>query len=182
MFFVSFSNWVYELLPSFWDILLGFIDWFYGLPLSVWAILLLGCMITPGMMFVVAGIGESRRLLVWRGQSRMFFPGDIGLAFVLAGIMLLTQELKLRASVLSVAAAGFAGIVVPFVMMFIADGPRYPKRSRRSPTKLYHDIVCYGGYLFILLASGLNVVWTTFQRMHWSSIALPKQNQHFHKK
>lgn len=53
------------------------------------------CMaITPGMMFVLGLVGESR-LLPWTANKQFlsFIPGDVFLGFAVAGMLVLAQRL-----------------------------------------------------------------------------------------
>jgi hypothetical protein len=124
------------------------LNWFYSLHPAL--ILTVGLVISPGLMFVIGWIFESRTIAVFRdGQSRQFLPGDIGLAFVLAGVAYGQRLLPENPGAYYahpaypfVVFALTAAIVV--VMRCVVDAPYYAPRARHSPTKWYHDVGCYG--------------------------------------
>ena len=128
---------------------INFLDWFYGLSWPI--ILAVGWVLTPLGLFAVALIGESRFLHLGKGCSRMFFPCDFGLGIMLTGVALLTQKGDLRVNVAGALSAFVIGAAIFLINRLKCDAPRYPKRSRNSPTKIYHDLVGYWAFASLLI-------------------------------
>lgn len=138
----------------------GLLDGLYNLPPII--VLLVGWALTPGGMFLAALIGESRILYLGRGQSRMFFPGDLGLGIVLMAVARSPQS-TLR--------PGIAIVLAMLVLLTCRhfDGRRYRTRSNRSPTKIYHDLVGYLLMTFLISAKGLPYLWNAISTWSWDT-------------
>ncbi|MBQ9017346.1 hypothetical protein IJ103_03880 [Candidatus Saccharibacteria bacterium] len=121
----------------------GFLSWFFSLnPITI---MLIGWALLPFGLFLTALVGESRILQIGIGQSKMFFPGDFSIGIILAGLGSLyqtTEQIWSRSTVWSLVSVGIP-LFVFLLQRLVTDAPRYARRSRYSPTKLYHDIVGY---------------------------------------
>lgn len=126
--------------------------------LIIWAIY-------PGTMFLAAWIGESRRLPLGKGQSKMFFPGDLLLG---VGIVLLTKIDAVVLMTWSERTQSAFGMVVSFATFLFAVRERvlerdaYDPRSIKSPTKFVHDLMGFFLAPWILLMQGLPALWNLF--------------------
>ena len=132
-------------------------DWMAGHGLLATIIIVMA--VTPGMMFVIGIIGESRWLPISpKRQFLSFFPGDILLGATVAGLLV-------NASHLPVARVWYNSvqwhIVVLIGALVVASGMTYGeyRESVRgqgyarcalfSPTKLYHNFGLYGGLGYV---------------------------------
>ena len=116
--------------------------------------LFISLVISPGAMIVIARVLENRRLpLLFNAKA--FLPGDIFLGLALFFSCRLVPTLPETGWwqsdwwIISVTTAMF---VFTLAMMFIIDGPHYSWQARLSPTKLWHDLVCYGFWGTALVA------------------------------
>jgi hypothetical protein len=138
------------------------------------------CMaITPGTMFVLGLVGESR-LLPWTADKQFlsFFPGDIFLGMAVAGMLVLAQRLPSGSYWYSSRTWHLLVLIGALVVAFLItrgeynDPNGYGHRAVLSPTKLYHNGVLYGlyGYVIVVvlaaLVGGLLVNWS------WESFGL----------
>lgn len=113
-----------------------------------WAVIAM----VPYGMFAVAWVFESRvpgrDVPVWRGQSKAFVPGDLGLALAAAVGVVLASVQGLPAWALSwqwllvSAAVVIVTLVIGRRVLYNADD--YTISQWRSPSKRYHDIVMFG--------------------------------------
>ncbi|MCL2002353.1 hypothetical protein FWG76_03025, partial [Candidatus Saccharibacteria bacterium] len=136
-----------------------------------WVVLGFGWLVTPGMMFILGWVLESRTIPIGKGQSRGFFPGDFGLAVVLtASVKSFATISELPPFFLTPAytALVVCGGWVIGVAFTLHDRRRYTRRAYLSPTKLYHDfgIICFYGPLIAIIALpallfGRSSVWST---------------------
>ena len=122
-------------------------------------ILVLAWAILPLGIFAVSRVFESRHFPLWRGQSKMFFPGDLMPGILLSEVATLTQKkasadwhwyksgLWLVVTIIIIASL--------FVFLRHIDTPRYEARAAISPTKLYHDICGYIIFAWLLLVRGV---------------------------
>ena len=121
-------------------------------PMLLWLFLVF---LMYGGMFLIALIGESRILSFWKYQSRVFFPGDLLLCF--ASMMafhdwyFLEKEVSYATKNSSII-IGIACSLYLFIFGRKNDASNYSKRARYSPTKLYHDILGYLIFGFIVFA------------------------------
>lgn len=108
---------------------------------------------------IVGYIGESR-WVSWHEdkQFKSFFPGDIFLGLMTAGLLAMALNLTDRESwynstgwhvVVLASALGVAGLLTYNEWK---EG-QYPTRAIFSPTKLYHNFVLYGGYGYVIVTT-----------------------------
>jgi hypothetical protein len=136
-------------------------------------------LISPGAMFVLAKIGESRPLPTsYEQQFRSFFPGDLFLAMsatilVAMAVLLPAQARWYNARLWHVIVLVCAVAVAILITVGEYNDPNgYGHRAVLSPTKLYHNILLYGAYGYVIvvtlvaLIAGLVIDW------QWSRAAL----------
>ena len=137
------------LLPGF-DLLAG-----HGLFTTIIIVMA----VTPGMMFVIGVIGESRWLPISpKRQFLSFFPGDILLGATVAGLLMNASRLPATRvwynSMPWHIVVLFGALVVASCMTYgeyreSVRGQGYARRALFSPTKLYHNFGLYGGLGYI---------------------------------
>lgn len=114
-------------------------------------VLMIGWLITPGMMFVLGWILESRTLPIIE-NSRAFLPGDFFLGLILASSAVILRNSRIRRDsfVLSkrwlIFASVLTAVAVFLVGKLVLDRGNYTIGQILSPTKLWHDIIVYMGY------------------------------------
>lgn len=118
-----------------------------------------------GGMFLIALIGESRILHLWKFQSKAFFPGDLLLCFALVIAFRNWHFLENRAAYTTPVWPTILVSIVGSLSFFLTerngDASNYPKRARYSPTKLYHDVLGYlvADFIFLVrLVPGLFII------------------------
>lgn len=123
--------------------------------------------ITPGLMFVIAPILESR-WLPWtpRTQFLSFLPGDLFMGLMLALLLWFAQRLPGGNHCYNSTWFHLLLIVVTFTVAIVLtkaeydDPDGYGHRAVLSPTKLYHNIVLYGAYGYVIVATLVAVlIW-----------------------
>jgi hypothetical protein len=129
----------------------------------VWT--LLACwLITPVGHCVVGLVLESRWVPLGSDlQFVSFFPGDIFLGLMAAGLLTLAGELRQEARFYNSPWFHAAILIVTMsVAAYLTWGEWqsgfYPDRAIISPTKLYHNIVLYGGYGYVIITALTAVV------------------------
>lgn len=133
-------------------------DWMAGHGLLATIIIVMA--VTPGMMFVIGIIGESRWLPISpKRQFLSFFPGDIFLGMAVAGLLVNAGHLPdarawynstpWHVVVLVGALAVAGGMTYGEYRASSVQGQGYAKRALLSPTKLYHNVVLYGGLGYV---------------------------------
>jgi hypothetical protein len=146
----------------------GFYTWLQKLP--AWKLLLLGVLITPGMMFIIGWVFESRTLAISIGQSKMFMPGDFFLALILLaavkGIKNLPKHGWWQRSWWPILVIVTTTTMVILMRVWL-DAPNYAPRAAMSPTKIYHDVMCYGIYAPIIAVVGLPVLFSARGKRAW---------------
>lgn len=118
---------------------------------SFWWTFVLVCA-APYTMILVAILFESRfpgaganRLPLWRGQSKAYLPGALGLAFMVTTCLYLRSKIEFNVTLsvlLGLASIGL-GVVVFYVMRKLMNSQESRKRSWRSPSKVWHDFVAF---------------------------------------
>lgn len=137
------------LLPGF--------GWLAGHSLLV--TVMLCWLLTPAGMMVVGAIGESRIVpLSSDRQFRSFFPGDLFLGLMAAGLLLTAQSLPAQARWYNatwwhVLVLCIAGLVALGMTWLEWKSGVYPTRAIFSPTKLYHNVLLYAGYGYVILTT-----------------------------
>ena len=133
--------------------------------IQLWRTLCFALFITPVMMFVLGLLFESRVVAIGAGQSKAFIPGDGGLAIALAmaangvrdGLSVFSRKLASRSW--WPWATAIVSIAIALTMRFVIDAPNYPNvRSTMSPTKIWHDSMCYGVLLWMILSTAIPVL------------------------
>lgn len=119
-----------------------------------WQLLLLwiGISVIPYGMFLVAWVFESRApgrdVPIWRGQSKAFVPGDLGLSLAAAsGITVAIHEgfPPWAVSWWWWLMSGCAVVVALYLGRRVLYVPSdYTREAWNSPTKRYHDVVMFG--------------------------------------
>lgn len=138
----------------------------------------------PGLFFLVGWVGESRVIPLGRGQSRMFFPGDLMLGVCLVDLIGMNANCPViwewpKAWWWPLICAAFA-LLVLYLVRTRFDAVYYPLRAANSPTKWTHDLVGWCFFPFILaylgvpqlLALLLNPLSIVFTGAYWVIIAL----------
>lgn len=132
---------------------------------ELWVTLLICWFITPGMIFILGWIGESRMIPVSPNyQFISFIPGDFFLGAMAASILVLAQDLPsasnwynspwLHGAVVIAAVS----VAVLLTRGEYQDPNGYGRRGVLSPTKLYHNLVLYGGYGYVIITTLVAVV------------------------
>ena len=135
--------------------------------------------ITPGMMFLLGGIGESRVLPIAADKQFLsFFPGDIFLGGAVAGMLVLAQKLpegnfwyneRAFHALVLVATSGVAFMITRGEHH---DPNGYRHRAVLSPTKLYHNGMLYGLYGYVIVVLVFALVGGLLVRWNWESFGL----------
>jgi hypothetical protein len=127
--------------------------------------------ITPGAMFVIGWVFESRTLPFGDVQSKAFLPGDLCLGVVLG--------MAVRGQRYLPEHGWWQGTWWPILVVVVAvafvvsrrlwwDAPNYakiPGATASSPTKWYHDIMVQGVHLTIIVVITVPVLFC----MAWTS-------------
>ena len=119
--------------------------------------------ITPGMMIVIALVFESRLLpLKPSKQFLSFFPGDLFLGIMATGLISSAQSMpsNRKIGLIVVNSIAFQLAILTLVVIvaylyhfFEARSGLYTTRAANSPTKLYHELVIYVGYGYLIAAT-----------------------------
>lgn len=115
--------------------------------------------LTPGMMFVLGIIGESRLIPIAPDRQFVsFFPGDLFLGVTATGLLTLAPQLPAEhhwynATWWSVLVLIGAVVVAVVMTWFEWSSGAYPTRAIFSPTKLYHNGVLYIGYGYVIVTT-----------------------------
>lgn len=139
--------------------ILSFLANYYGEGiLSRFVLVLVSWLVWPGLMFAVGLVFESRVVPIGKGQSKMFFPGDLAIGIILVGIISMYDK---TGTYIPMVDSPYWWIVVVVVMAVVAirarkgDAISYPPRAARSPTKITHDVMGY--FLSPVLMIGLGI-------------------------
>lgn len=128
-------------------------------------------LVTPVGMIAVGLICESRMVpLRPSRQFLSFFPGDIFLGVAAAGLLVMARQLpaELRwynATAWHVIVLVFTALVAVVMTYGEWKSGVYPTRAIFSPTKLYHNILLYVGYGYVIVTTLVAVV----AGLSWSS-------------
>lgn len=123
--------------------------------------------ITPVMLYLVKWVFESkvpfRHYHPWYDAFRGFMPGDLFLGVVFALSVQLTAGLDsdqhwYNSGVWHVVVLIGAVIGGLLARKFLDGPPVYNRRQMRSPSKLYHDIVLYMGFGYLLFTVGMSAL------------------------
>lgn len=134
--------------------------------------------ITPGMMFVIGVIGESRILPVTPDKQFVsFVPGDLFLSMAAALLLWRASSLPAESrwynSTTWHVIVLMAAIVVAIVMTWMEwKSGVYSTRAIFSPTKLYHNGILYGGYGYVIVTTLVALIFGAGDRW-WLSALLP---------
>lgn len=131
-----------------------------GFNLSFWQLFIGYLLLTPVAMYIIAPVLESRLLpLSLRRQFASFLIGDVLLAFSAAALSVFNR----KASFVAIPLVVIIGLLMMSVAVAIkitygewqaskrGDKLAYAPRAVLSPTKLYHNLLLYGGYGWIML-------------------------------
>lgn len=141
-----------------------------------WATLAICWALTPVAMIVIALLGESRLLpLSPRYQFLAFFPGDLFLGGMVAGLLVVAGQLPAESHwynawwwhVLVLIGAVVVAVVITLGEYNDPDG--YGKRAVLSPTKLYHNILLYGGYGYVIVVTLIAVCAWLWGNWSWAN-------------
>lgn len=116
--------------------------------------------ITPGGMFLIGLIFEGRIIPINpKKQFLSFMPGDLFLSAFCALLLWMPIKVEIprtwygsRRWQLIVLLICMSGAVI---VHFIFESRVYQPRSLNSPTKLYHDLVLYGLFNYVMWGAGL---------------------------
>lgn len=127
--------------------------------------------LTPGLFILIGLIGESRLVpLGWNYQFTSFFPGDIFLGGMVAGLLVLAKKLPAEGHLYNETWFHVDVLVVTVAVAVVItigeynDPNGYGHRAVLSPTKLYHNIVLYGGYGYVIVTTLIAVVFAAETR------------------
>lgn len=120
---------------------------------------------TPGVMYALAVVLEGRfPSLSLRDQFLSFWPGDLFLGAMAAGLLTLAQRLPDEARWYnSLSWHGLVLCATAVAAIFLTYGEwksgAYPTRAIFSPTKLYHNGVLYGLYGYVIVVTLVAVIF-----------------------
>lgn len=121
-------------------------------------------LLTP-IGFILIGIVGEGRLVPLRPSKQFlsFFPGDLFLGMFAAMIAWLARDVSTGERFYNsaifhvlVLAATFS-VAIALTVMEYTDGA-YPLRAILSPTKLYHNLLLYGGYSYVVVTTTIAVL------------------------
>lgn len=121
--------------------------------------ILLCWLLTPIGHCIVGLVLESRLVpLSPRYQFLSFFPGDLFLGGMAAGLLVLAQHLPsesrwYNATWWHVLVLAVCCVVAGALTWMEYKSGVYPARAMYSPTKLYHNFLLYGGYGYIIVVT-----------------------------
>lgn len=134
------------------------------------ATLLICWLLTPGLMFLIGLVGESR-VLPWKPTQQFlsFFPGDFFLGDMTAGLLVLARRLPAEKQWYN---SGWFHLSVLLITLAVAivmtwselTSGACPRRAIFSPTKLYHNILLYGGYGYVIVSTLLALLFSAETR------------------
>lgn len=140
------------------------VDWLAGLHIGL--VLVIALMISPGNMFLLGWVGESRTIPVWDNQWRSLIVGDPCLAVSFTAAIWLTRSLPEKGWWYSSfwQTAVLLAVFGAFIWWrYFWDGKNYLPAELWSPTKIYHDVVLIIGYgymmVFVLTPALLATGW-----------------------
>lgn len=131
-----------------------------------WLTMVICLLITPVGHYLVGAIFETRLVpLSPTKQFLSFFPGDIFLGMMTAGLLVLAHRLPAESRWYNATwwhvVVLVSAIVVACALTWMEyKGGGYPPRAMWSPTKLYHNFILYGGYGYIIVTTLVAVVIT----------------------
>lgn len=152
---------------------------------NFWITLVLCLLFTPIGHCLVGLVFESRFVpLSPTKQFLSFFPGDVFLGMMTAGLLALAHQLPAEqrwynATLWHVPVWNtlvFTGAILVAVLLTrqeYRDAGKpggYTRRAMRSPTKIYHNYLLYGGYGYIIVTTLVAVV--AAGRSWWLALAL----------
>jgi hypothetical protein len=159
---------------------IGFLPGFGWVAGHNWLETLLVCwLITPGMMYLIGLIGESR-LLPWTPSTQFlsFVPGDLFLGAMLTALLMTAKRLPEEERFYNAAwwhillLVMAVGVAIVITVGEYKDPNGYGHRAVLSPTKLYHNLVLYGGYGYIILATLIAIAVWLLSNWSWSATGL----------
>lgn len=108
------------------------------------------------MMYLIGYVLESRvpgkDMPIWKNQSKAFFPGDAGLALLVAtGACFIPQGFTQTniAKLLLIIALTSGVLVFILARKFLYTPKDYSVQAWNSPTKLWHDYVMFFGFTVV---------------------------------
>lgn len=117
----------------------------------------------PGTMFIVAAVFESRKVYLGKGQSRMFFPGDLTLGVAIVMFIGMHAKNPIESAIFHSPIYWIVGGIFHAFLAFmirIPDIKHYPLKSRNSPTKIAHDFCGYFICAWMMAALGIpQLIW-----------------------
>jgi len=145
---------------------LGLPEWLNFVIGSPTRALLIAMIITPGLMFLIGWVGESRTLPIGKNQFLGFFPGEFFLSaafsWAVAGIKHLPEtECHWYQSSYWHLTVGLSSFILGLAARNLLDRPNYTPEAMKSPTKLYHDFFLYIVYGFMMAIVAIPVVATS---------------------
>jgi hypothetical protein len=116
-----------------------------------------------GAMIVIAFIGESRGLPLFKNQFRGFFPGTVWLAIATAMLLVMAGDLPYDPRWYN--STGWhvilqIGTIIGAILMTRGDRKIYPRRALLSPTKVWNNAM-YALYGYLLIAVLVAVLFGT---------------------
>lgn len=134
---------------------------------SFWvSFVLISCL--PYGMYLVAYLLESRKpgngpddTPLWRDQSKAFLPGDFGLSMLLA-VSYYLQVGKGTPWWMAWVGLAIGWLVYKLARRFTYTPLDYTRRAWRSPSKRYHDLVMYVGFVALLVWIGIPAYFTSW--------------------
>lgn len=135
-------------------------------------------LLTPVMMIVIGIVLESRLIpLTPDKQFLSFIPGDIFLSLFAGSLLVLSSKLPAKKTWYNSLPwqifALIACLSVAGVVHFVAEAAVYPPAALNSPTKLYHDIVLYGLFSYLIIPTAIaNLVMRNLRAWRWLIVLL----------
>ena len=145
---------------------------------SFWLTVVICLFITPVGHLVVGLVGESRLIpLSSDKQFLSFFPGDLYLGVMAAGLLVAAKDLSSESHwynqvwwhVLVLAITLLAAVVMTYLEW---KSGVYPTRAIFSPSKIYHNFLLYGGYGYVVVVTLVALLFGTPDKW-WLFCLLP---------
>lgn len=142
-----------------------------------WQILANCFLVTPVMPFVLGVILEKRCLPIHPcRQFLSFMPGDISLSIFAAGLLIISDALPSRPTWYNSwqwqAFALASSLIGAMLVRYLIEAKNYPRAALNSPTKIYHDVVLFGAYTYVIAPTFLVNLITLNIFQGWNALVL----------
>lgn len=132
---------------------------------NFWVTLVICIIITPIGHLLVGFIGESRVISISPSRQFLsFFPGDLFLAVMVAGLLVRASDLDTSAHWYNATWWHVLVLLCAVVVAVLATYGEwksgvYSTQAILSPSKLYHNGLLYGGYGYIIVTTLVAVLF-----------------------